>query len=330
MLFKKITAAVLTTVLILTTATGAMGDSTPIKSETPTVPYYGSFSGTIQEITTRGNTSDQTLVFTKNEQGAEAHLVISKETYVAGTLKTGAKVTGYYNQNAPMILIYPPQYSVETVTVEAEGLNYKVDTFDSQMVSADNSLKLNIGASTAITNQEGTPFTGSLAGRKLLVQYGVSTRSIPAQTTPDRIIVLYDREYASAPQMTGPELEAAAGSVEAMKIVVENKVLSAPKAYVTPAGIIMVPLRSVAEGLGLTVGWKAETQTITLGKAIGLTLGSGNYYNYQKALLWQGTPSELKESSTYVPLQFFKAVAGASNAYVFEGQIVVNTQVPMN
>lgn len=330
MSFRKITAAVLTAVLILTAATATMGDSTLVKSETPLTPYFGTFSGTIQEITTRGDAAEQTLVYLKNEQGMEAHLVISKETYVTGPLKTGAKITGYYNQNAPMILIYPPQYSVEAVTMEAEGLNYKVDTFNSQMVSADNSLKLNIGASTAITNQEGTPFTGTLSDRKLLVQYGISTRSIPAQTTPDRIIVLYDREYASAPQMTGPELEAAAGSITAMKIVVENKVLSAPKAYVTPAGIIMVPLRSVAEGLGLTVGWKAETQTITLGKAIGLTLGSGNYYNYQKALLWQGTPSELKESSTYVPLQFFKAVAGATNAYIFEGQIVVDTREPMN
>lgn len=53
-------------------------------------------------------------------------------------------------------------------------------------------LKLNINKDTLIVSKEGKEFKGDLTNRKLAVIYGTSTRSIPAQTNPYKVVVLSD------------------------------------------------------------------------------------------------------------------------------------------
>jgi hypothetical protein len=67
--------------------------------------------------------------------------------------------------------------------------NVKADYFNSQLVSSDGALKLNIVPSTHIILKNDQPYNGSLMNRNLIVLYGASTKSIPAQTTPYKIIV---------------------------------------------------------------------------------------------------------------------------------------------
>ena len=76
--------------------------------------------------------------------------------------------------------------------VEQRGLQVKVDWFGWNLVSSDRSLKINPSAETVIMTQNGLPYSGSLARKNLIVFYSASTRSIPAQTTPEEIIVLCD------------------------------------------------------------------------------------------------------------------------------------------
>ncbi|MDY3022040.1 MAG: hypothetical protein SOS50_07710 [Oliverpabstia sp.] len=65
-------------------------------------------------------------------------------------------------------------------------LNY----FDRNLLAGDGSLQLNIGRNTEITTLNGQSFPCSPGNRSLLVYYTATTRSIPPQTTPQRIIVL--------------------------------------------------------------------------------------------------------------------------------------------
>ena len=68
--------------------------------------------------------------------------------------------------------------------------NVKVAYFNNQLVSSDGQLQLNLSPTTQILLINGQRFSRYPANRDLVVYYGPTTRSIPAQTTPYRIIVL--------------------------------------------------------------------------------------------------------------------------------------------
>ncbi len=102
----------------------------------------------------------------------------------------GDRITGFYDANAPVPLIYPPQYRAIVMAKDNPYQNVKVDYFNSQLVSSDGMLKLNISPNTLILLENGQAFTGNLSNRNLIVVYGATTRSTPAQTTPYKIIVM--------------------------------------------------------------------------------------------------------------------------------------------
>jgi hypothetical protein len=119
------------------------------------------------------------------------NFVVSPSTYFVNQeiVTVGDQVTGYYDGDAPVPLIYPPQYRALVVVKENNYQNVKVDFFNNQLVSSDGQLQLNLSAYTLILLKNGQPFSKNLANRNLIVIYGPTTRSIPAQTTPYKIIV---------------------------------------------------------------------------------------------------------------------------------------------
>ncbi|MCM3601254.1 hypothetical protein M3175_10975 [Robertmurraya korlensis] len=127
-----------------------------------------------------------------NATGAVVNFVVSSRTYFVdqAIVAVGDRVTGYYDGNAPTILIYPPQYQALVMVKEATNRNVKVDYFNSQLVSRDGQLQLNLSPYTPVLLTNGQPFTLNPANRDLIVIYGPSTMSIPAQTTPYQITVL--------------------------------------------------------------------------------------------------------------------------------------------
>lgn len=127
-----------------------------------------------------------------NGYGNEVNFVVSPTTYFVDhvMIVVGDRITGFYDANAPVPLIYPPQYRALVIAKDNPYQNVKVDYFNSQLVSSDGSLKLNIAPNTLILLENGQAFIGSVANRNLIVVYGASTRSIPAQTTPYKIIVV--------------------------------------------------------------------------------------------------------------------------------------------
>jgi hypothetical protein len=131
------------------------------------------------------------LVSVMDDTGATVNFVVEPSTYFVDheMVAVGDRVTGYYDGNAPVPLIYPPQYRALIMVKENPDRNVKVDFFNSQLESSDGFLKLNISPYTQILIRNGQLFTSNPANRNLIVVYGPSTKSIPAQTTPYKIIV---------------------------------------------------------------------------------------------------------------------------------------------
>jgi hypothetical protein len=131
------------------------------------------------------------LLSVENSLGTIVNFVISPTTYFVDhvVVSVGDKVTGYYDGNAPVPLIYPPQYRALVMVKDSPYQNVKVGYFDSQLKSSDGRLRLNISPYTQIVLTNGQPYSRNPTNRNLIVIYGPATKSIPAQTTPYRIIV---------------------------------------------------------------------------------------------------------------------------------------------
>lgn len=159
------------------------------------INFY-SFSGAVTTISNftslnNENAGCNKFMTVRDMNGNIVNFVVSPNTYFADQemVSVGDIVTAYYDGDLPAILIYPPQFSAIIVIKYDPNRNFKVDYFNNQLISSDGQLKLNISPTTQIMLKNGQPFTGNPANRDLVVFYGPSTRSIPAQTNPDKIIV---------------------------------------------------------------------------------------------------------------------------------------------
>lgn len=342
MKFKKILAGLLSATIIFSLGTSlALNQEDALKENTagqitttsaePNEQQkirYKAFTGIVKEIREREGIEDSKLVSVESKDGNPADIVITSDTYILedAEISIGDTITAYYDASRPMIVIYPPQYSAEVIVVESSERNVKFDIFNEDLVSSDNQLKLNISDETEIFLQDGTTYEGELTGKRLIVIYGSATKSIPAQTTPYQIIVLFDMEEEKPGEVAVEEKQAY--DVSTMEIIVENKKIEAPAAYESNQGIVMVPLRAIAEALGYEVVWNNETQSVMVGKDIFLTIGKDGYA-VGEDIIKLGAAPELTEERTFVPLSFFKNVMKMNNAYVFEGQIVIDNEEVM-
>ena len=158
---------------------------------------FYSFQGTVTEINEfrigqNAETEGCFKLFTiEGGHGETVNFVISPSTYFVDQqiVTIGDRVTGYYDGDAPVPLIYPPQYVALIIVRERNDLTVKVDYFNNQLVSRDGQLQVNLSPYIPILLKNGQPFSRNIANRNLIVIYGPSTKSIPAQTTPYKIIV---------------------------------------------------------------------------------------------------------------------------------------------
>jgi hypothetical protein len=125
------------------------------------------------------------LISVENGMGTIVNFEISPTTYFVDhvMVAVGDRVTGYYDGNAPTLLIYPPQYQALVMVKKSPYQNVKVDYFNSQLESSDGRLRLNLSPYTQIVLTNGQPFTRNPSNRDLIVIYGPSTKINPAQTT---------------------------------------------------------------------------------------------------------------------------------------------------
>ena len=161
------------------------------------VTNFQSFSGVITMISDFATGINEEagcnkLVSVDNGYGALVNFVMTPDTYVVDyvMLSVGDRITGFYDIDTPAPLIFPPQFRAIVMAKDTPYQNIKVSYFNSQLESSDGKLKLNIAPSTQIVLRNGQAFTRYPSNRNLIVVYGHTTKSIPAQTTPYKIIVI--------------------------------------------------------------------------------------------------------------------------------------------
>ncbi len=256
--------------------------------------------------------SDQTLVFSK----------ASGDAKTLKDVKVGDQIGVYTGAYEPAVLMLPPQLKANIIVIydnlEFDSLRMTdADTYldkDGVLTNAANTLALNIDDSTEVVNMAGEKASAAeLARKDLLVFYGNSTRSIPAQTTPTKIVVLGENEIALAnidaaaeavPEVTpAPE---ASPSANVTEIKVGDK--SVTNVY-KKGDIDMVPLREIAEALGFTVDWDGELRAVMInGGMYSLKIGENSYVKGKMAPLELGAAPEITNDLTYVPANYFAEV----------------------
>ena len=148
-------------------------------------------SGMIQRIERVPNDCCQQMITVRNEDGI-TRLIISADTFVIDTvrLRLGMQITAFYDGNLLVPLIFPPQYRAVIVGRSRPNETIYVGYFDENLLSADGTLQLNPSQATEIVTSNGQNFTCPVGNQVLVVYYSTTTRSIPPQTTPRKIIVM--------------------------------------------------------------------------------------------------------------------------------------------
>ena len=160
-------------------------------------PRFGQIRGTIVDMVPARQGNRRTngcviFVSLENEQGEPVNVVLSTTTYVVDfeTLSVGMQCTFWYWADAPMPLIYPPQYNAAVAARDRNGRQVDVSRYGADLVNQEQTLQLKLDGSVDVRTINNQYFQGSPAGHDLVVIYETSTRSIPAQTTPKEIVVL--------------------------------------------------------------------------------------------------------------------------------------------
>ena len=183
-------------------------------------------------------------------------------------LTEGMEIAVVYSANSPMGMSLPPYLgSVTAVVANADADNMMVGHFGDDLTDETKGAKIKLSAA-------------DVKNRDALVFYDITTRSIPAQTTPSLVLLLPQAEEA------GEEME------------------NEPKMQVQ----MMVPLREAAKENGYTVKWQGKQKPIVLekdGTSIEITLGSAEYVVEGDMVMKAAMPSELKDGKTYVSSEIF-------------------------
>ena len=278
-----------------------------------------------------------TDVNNKDDQNNTVNLKITDDTLVydnlgnkkaLSDLTDGSKITVFTGSYEPTPLILPVQYTANIIIIngDKEG-NVNADTYladEEGYTNAANTLKIATADDTKIVDKDEKEYKGDINKNDLIVFYDVSTKSIPAQTTPTKVVVLGENEIAlkqieaaknATPAPTAaPETTAAPEVTEApqvsyaglVNVVIGDKNVSDVYAK---DNTTMVPLREVAEAAGFTVTWDAENRAVILNDGVySLKIGENSYVKGKMMPLTLSAAPEIVNDLTYVPAEFFAEV----------------------
>lgn len=319
----RLFALILTFTMIFSTAAAAdtiqenqEAEEIAVELEVP-YSFYTSFTGTVKSI--EENTDGMIRVYLEDKDNSPAYFILTKDTYYVDDVKIqeGKEITGYYESGKPMILIYPPQYSIDIVAAAPTDNFMKADKFDANLLSSDKQLKLNISTDTEIIWENNTQIywfkaptaeelQTVLTNRKMIVFYDFTTKSIPAQTTPNKIIILSQQEE------------------DPLNIFVEDVAIETPAAYINEDGTVMVPLRAISEALKYEVAWNNEDRSVMVGSDVQIKIDTNSITAAGKEIELESA-ALIKDEKTYVPLSFFKEVLEVNVVSFFENNIIINS-----
>ncbi len=276
----------------------------------------------------------------KEKQENIVNFTILKETVVydltsgkskeVNDIKVGDTITVYTDSYAPAPLVLPPVYQADVIiTGESKEQFVDVDTYiteDDMLVNIVNTLALNLDDKVEIVDREGKTLDKAALDRKdLLVVYSASTKSIPAQTTPIKVVVLGENEAALADfdsihiapsDKKTLEVKKSNGNIE---ISVDNVpvVFTDAKPFIDENSRTLVPVRAVSEMLNADVQWDDATKTATIqqnGKIVTIIIGS-DIMTVDGNAVQMDTKAIISESRTYIPIRFAAEALGLTVTY---------------
>lgn len=168
-------------------------------------------------------------------------------------------VTAIIPDNVPMTMSIPPMVSdvVGLVVMDDTGF-VNAGFYDENLFNKNALLVLDVAQNGIIfdmNGEHGQLTVNDIVNQNLLVLYKASTRSVPAQTSPDYVMIL-DGDY------TLPVEEEETAAAEAEEEDTE--------------AVEMVTLREAAEAAGFTINWEANDKPVVLekdGVSIELSVG---------------------------------------------------------
>lgn len=156
-------------------------------------PVYGRIISISPMQSGNTNSACSLLFSVMSQEMGPVNFMVTPRTYVLEqeTLKPGDSIIAFYDTMAPVPLIYPPQYTAVLMIENDDNGFAALDYFGEDLINTEQTLKLNLPnrAAKNILLANGQTFWGNPGGHYLLVIYTSSTRSIPAITTPEKIIV---------------------------------------------------------------------------------------------------------------------------------------------
>lgn len=279
------------------------GTAQVIEEQEEDATNYTSNTGVIKEMETEGK---EIRITVENEQGMITIFRIFDDSLIfeSGTakqlkksdLKKGEWVEGFYDKNKPMILIYPPTIIPDLLIVKNPEVfgEVKVGKFDKDGLSLDRKLKVNLGDRTELVNEKGKVISKEELhhpNTEWAVFYDATTRSIPPQAVPKKIMTLqYEPEEM-------PD-EGQTNRVE--EIIAADHYLK--------NGVKMIPLRKVAEELGYYVqSLPGENGALVTKQNQSFKIIRGEkMYHFNKNLAEFRQAPDLKGMKTYVSEDFLK------------------------
>ncbi|MCJ7856919.1 copper amine oxidase N-terminal domain-containing protein [Lachnospiraceae bacterium NSJ-143] len=212
-ILSKVVLTTFITSMVLTT--GVFADTTVTNTEVGKVAVEASKEDAAEISVLRNEKSDYVIykgTVTSIEEGEDGYIsVLVSETGLKANIADDAVVIDakdgsvkkvsdikddmdimlVIGANTPMTMSIPPMTSsVSSVIINTDS-NVDFSVYNSELINAENNLKLNIGKDTVIINAKGEKAKEEeLEGSALAVFYGASTRSIPAQTTPETVMII--------------------------------------------------------------------------------------------------------------------------------------------
>ena len=132
------------------------------------------------------------LVSVEDEEGALTIFKVNPNTYVVDfkTLQEGMEAIFFYLADSPVALVFPPQYDAIVVATQIKGAFVEVSYFNNSLINENMLLQLKLNKNVKILNTNNPTYFGNPANHDLVIIFSTTTRSIPAQTTPLKIVVL--------------------------------------------------------------------------------------------------------------------------------------------
>lgn len=276
-------------------------DKVVISEQNNVVNDYIRHSGEISEVMNdEGNISILVKSSNEDKYGDTFHISAdvslwnraSQELVEAKELKEGMDVEVFYHKNTPTTMSIPAQRTPAIVVVQAKEAHEGVflGEFDKELLSIDNELQLNIGEDTVIVSEKGEALKEeNIAGNVALVFFDILMPSLPAQTSPSKVIVLAENAAPVSAVEEVEEVEEAGQDVEEDKTEVEEVKE-------------MISLRDTATELGYKVQWNNEDKTAEITKlnqTIVIKLDSVDY-TLNKSLGKFSKAPELRNNTLYV------------------------------